>query len=194
MKKKVLIINGSPRNNGNTSILADWVCEGLATTHAEIETVRIMAVENVAHGCMGCRKCNDSDEYRCALEDRTFKLIRKFAEKDVVVFASPVYFGSFTAQMKQLIDRMYCLKRYKEGEFTVWPALKNVAFVLLATAGADEQSGLDFFSEHMQRFAAGFGKEIKEFLVPLCPPDPKDMALRADVREKAIRFGGRIFE
>ena len=192
MNKKIVIINGSPRKNGNTTIVTNWVCLGLKKIGAKIESVHVTKLENKANGCMGCRRCNDSDEYRCVIEDETSALISKIADKDVVVFASPVYFGSFSAQMKQLIDRMYCLKRYRDGNFIINPTLKNVSFVLLATAGADENSGLNFLSEHMHGIAAGFGKKIEELLVPLCPPDPKDMALHSDIREKAILFGEKI--
>jgi multimeric flavodoxin WrbA len=114
------------------------------------------------------------------------------ADTDVVVFASPVYFGSVSAQMKQFIDRMYCLKRYQDGQCIMHPAFQHVSFVLVATAGADEHSGLHVLCEHMQGFAAGFGKDIQALLIPRCPPDPHDMHSRGDVREQAISFGEQI--
>lgn len=187
-----MILNGSPRKNGNTTILINWVSLGLKKQSVKIEFINMTQLENKANGCMGCRKCNDSDEYRCVIEDETSSLISQMTDKDIVVFASPVYFGSFSAQMKQLIDRMYCLKRYREGNFIIHPALKKVSFVLLATAGADENSGLNFLFEHMKGIAAGVGKEIQALLIPRCPPDPKEMNSRLDVREKAILFGEQI--
>ena len=192
MNKKIMVISGSPRKNGNTTIVTNWVCLGLKKIGAKIEIIHVTQLENKVNGCMGCRECNNSDEYRCVIDDETSSLIRRILEKDIVLFASPVYFGSFSAQMKQIIDRMYCLKRYMGGSFVINPALRKVSFMLIATAGADENSGLKFLSEHMHSIAAGFGKEIKELLVPLCPPDPKDMVLHSDIREKAILFGEQI--
>lgn len=192
MPKKIMIINGSPRRRGNTAIVIDWVASGALKAGADVEIIDAVQLENKGNGCLGCRRCNDSDDYRCVVEDETSSIITQMLEKDVVVFATPVYFGSFSAQMKRLIDRMYCFKRIRDGSFSVVPALKDVSLALIATAGGDEKSGLDFLSKHMRGIAAGLGKEIQELLVPLCPPAPDEMASNLEVREKAIAFGGQL--
>ena len=192
MGKKILLINGSPRPKGNTTLVLEWVATGLQRYTDAIDTVRIGRVSNTAHGCLGCRKCNRTDDYTCALDDEISDLILTILRRDVVVFATPVYFGSFSAQMKQLIDRLYCLKCYRENTFTIHPALKPVRFALVATAGADASGGLHFLSQHMRAIAAGFEKEPMELLVPLCPPDPRKTALLDNIRRRAVSFGEAI--
>ena len=192
MPKKILMLNGSPRKQGNTTIVLQWVSVGLQQYAANIECIDLINLGNKARGCLGCRRCNDSDDYRCVLDDDTSLLIRRMPDKDVIVFASPVYFGSVSAQRKQLIDRMYCLKRYYGGTFRIHPALANVSFGLVATAGADEHAGLNALYDYMQGFAMGFGTNIQALLFPCCPPDPKKMQLRGDLREKAIVFGEQL--
>jgi multimeric flavodoxin WrbA len=192
MQKNILMLNGSPRKHGNTTIVLQWVSLGIQQHDASIECVDVMHLENTAKGCMGCRRCNDSDDYRCVIDDDTSLLISQMPRKDVIIFASPVYFGSVSAQMKQLIDRMYCLKRYREGMFRIHPDLANVSFGLVATAGADEHSGLNALCEYMQGFAAGFETDLQALLLPRCPPNPKDMQSRGDVREQAIVFGEQL--
>lgn len=192
MPKKIMIINGSPRKEGNTATVINWVASGALEEGAEVEIIDAVQLENKGNGCLGCRRCNDSDDYRCVIEDETSSLITQMLDKDVVAFATPVYFGSFSAQMKRLIDRMYCFKRVRDGSFSVEPALKDVSLALIATAGGDEKSGIGFLSEHMRGIAAGLGKEIGEFLVPLCSPVPGEMASNLEVHEKAIAFGGQL--
>ncbi len=192
MQKEILMLNGSPRKHGNTTIVLQWVSLGLQQHAANIECIDVMHLDNTARGCLGCRRCNDSDDYRCVLDDDTSLLIRRMPDKDVIVFASPVYFGSVSAQMKQLIDRMYCLKRYYEGTFRIHPALTNVSFGLVATAGGNEHSGLNALCDYMRGFAMGFGTNIQALLLPCCPPDPKETRLRGDMREKAIVFGKQL--
>lgn len=151
-----------------------------------------MLLENKNNGCIGCRNCQKSDYYRCIIKDETSLLIARILEKDMVVFATPIYFGSFPAKMKRLIDRMYCLIKVRDGSYFVEPALKDVSLALIATAGGDEKSGLSIFSAYMQEFAAGLGKELCEFLVPFSPPAPGEIASNLEVREKAIAFGNQL--
>jgi len=193
MPKKIMIINGSPRKEGNTATLINWVTSGALEAGAEVEIVDAVRLENKNNGCIGCRSCNKSDDYRCVVKDETSSLITRMLEKDVVAFATPVYFGSFSAQMKRLIDRMYCFKKvHDDGSYSVEPALKGVSLALIATAGGDKKSGLGFLSKHMQGIAAGLGKEIREFMVPLCPAVPGEMASNLEVQEKAIAFGEQL--
>ena len=192
MPKKIMIINGSPRKKGNTATVIKWVVSGAQEAGAEIEIVDAVLLENKNDGCIGCRNCQKSDYYRCVIKDETSSLIARILEKDMVVFATPIYFGSFPAQMKRLIDRMYCLIEIRDGSHFVEPALKDVSLALIATAGGDEKSGLSIFSAYMQEFAVGLGKELCEFLVPFSPPAPGEIVSNLEVREKAIAFGNQL--
>ena len=101
---KVLGINGSPREGGNTEILIRTVFGELETAGVETELVRIGG--KPLRGCVGCRRCFENRDRRCVLpDDGVNGLVEKLAEADGVVLGSPVYYTDVTAEMKAFLDR-----------------------------------------------------------------------------------------
>jgi len=98
---KVIGIAASPRRNGNSEILLDKVLEGASSKGAETEKIAIDGL-NIAF-CKGGSSCRRSA--KCSNGDDMAMLFKKFDEADAIVVASPVYFGSVTAQLKAMIDR-----------------------------------------------------------------------------------------
>ena len=100
--KKVLILEGSPRRNGNSAILSEEFARGAEEAGCSVEKVQI-AHKKIA-GCLGCNAC-----YRnggaCVQKDDMAEVREKMLAADVIVLASPIYFYSMTAQMKAVIDR-----------------------------------------------------------------------------------------
>ena len=106
---KIIGINGSPRIGGNADILLDKALEGARSIGAETEKV-ILNTLKIAP----CQECeNLKDDGSCIVEDDMQDLYRKILEADAVIVASPVFFGSITAQAKIMIDRFQCLWRAK---------------------------------------------------------------------------------
>jgi len=106
---KIIGINGSPRIGGNADILLDKALEGARSIGAETEKV-ILNTLKIAP----CQECeNLKDDGSCIIEDDMQGLYRKILEADAVIVASPVFFGSITAQTKIMIDRFQCLWRAK---------------------------------------------------------------------------------
>jgi len=104
MKKNILIITGSPRRNGNSDLLADAFTEG--ATEAGHTVVRFNAGRKKIAGCIACQACFTKGT-ACAFQD-SFNEVAPFIEQaDVIVFVSPLYFYSFTAQIKAVIDKLY---------------------------------------------------------------------------------------
>ena len=101
---KVLGINGSPREGGNTEILIRTVFGELETAGVETELVRIGG--KPLRGCVGCRRCFENRDRCCVLpDDGVNGLVEKLAEADGVVLGSPVYYTDVTAEMKAFLDR-----------------------------------------------------------------------------------------
>lgn len=125
----------SPRQNGNTANLASWVAEGAKQAGALVETVQLATLQNKTHGCCSCLLCQP-DKLRCAIPDDTAALLARLPDFDVVVFASPVYFFSFNAQMKQFMDRFMCLV---PGEAPETSPLRRIQFAIVATGGGSEK-------------------------------------------------------
>lgn len=109
LKMYILGINGSPRIGGNTDILLDKVLEG--TKLAGIKTEKVILTILKFSPCLECE--NIPDNSNCIIEDDMQSLYKKIYEADVIILASPIFFGSLTAQTKMMIDRFQCLWRAK---------------------------------------------------------------------------------
>jgi multimeric flavodoxin WrbA len=100
---KVVAFNGSPRKNGNTSILIHTVFDVL--TKQGIETELIQVGNKTVHGCTACGKCREITDRKCHIKnDLLNECIGKMIEADGIILGSPVYFADITPEMKALID------------------------------------------------------------------------------------------
>jgi multimeric flavodoxin WrbA len=101
---KVVGFNGSPRRDGNTTTLINYLFGELHKESIETDLVQLSAKE--IHGCISCFKCFENQDRRCAVEtDAANEYIEKMTAAHGIVLASPVYFIDVTPEMKALIDR-----------------------------------------------------------------------------------------
>ncbi len=105
----VLGISGSPRIGGNTDILLDKALEGAKTKGAKIEKVILNKLKIAP--CQECEKIRNDGT--CIVEDDFQGLYEKVKKADALILASPIFFGSLSAQTKIMIDRFQCYWRYK---------------------------------------------------------------------------------
>ncbi len=100
---KVLIINGSPRVGGNTSVAVD---EMVKTFSEEGVTAEVVQIGNQAiRGCIACGNCAQNG--KCVFDDAVNKIAAKFEEADGLVVASPVYYASANATLIACLDRLF---------------------------------------------------------------------------------------
>ncbi len=125
MSKQVLVFKGSPREKGNSSILAEKLLEGARNAGAHVESFSLQRMN--IHPCDGCDTCRETGV--CVLADDMQMLYPKLRTADAIVIASPIYWFTFNAQTKLLIDRWYAL------EGSQGSALKGKRFGLLLTYG-----------------------------------------------------------
>ena len=100
---KVLMLNGSPRRDGNTSIALREMEQTFAKEGIETETVQV-GNKNI-RGCIACNFCKDNG--RCVFDDAVNQLAPKFEEADGLVIASPVYYASANATLIACLDRLF---------------------------------------------------------------------------------------
>jgi Multimeric flavodoxin WrbA len=104
MKKNILVLTGSPRIGGNSDLLADAFIKG--ATKAGHEVVKCEAGKKNIMGCKACDTCYSKGK-PCSFDD-DFNSIAPLMEKaDGIVFITPLYWFTFSAQMKAVIDKMY---------------------------------------------------------------------------------------
>ena len=138
---KVLVISGSPKKDGNSAKLIEWFCTGIEAGGTEIEIVRAASLKTKSNGCLSCRKCQKSPDYRCLIDDEVTKTLLKMTKADLIVMVTPLYFFSPSAQLKILMDRMFSLYKWDNEAGTMETPLKGKALCLIASAFED--IGLD---------------------------------------------------
>jgi multimeric flavodoxin WrbA len=190
MGKKIMIVCGSPRKSGNTALLAEWVAEGAREVGADVEIVDAAHLKYKTNGCTACMGCQESEEYRCIIKDEASDLIASIPEKDILVFASPVYFFGLSAQTKLFMDRMYSLFKFRDGKLI--HKLKDIELALIADAAGDLGSGLDITDATIKKLAGFLGRKHKSLLVPNTPQDPGETTTHQELREKAMDFGAGL--
>jgi len=98
---KAVGIVGSPRKGGNTEILTKHTLQAIKEEGLETELIRFAGLDiRPCNACMVCR-----EEERCPIDDDLFPLYKKLKEVEAIILATPVYFGSATAQIKAFMDR-----------------------------------------------------------------------------------------
>ena len=100
---KVLIINGSPRVGGNTSIALDEMVKVFEAEGVETEVVQIGNKD--IRGCIACGSCFEKG--KCVFDDVVNELAPKFEAADGLVVASPVYYASANATLIACLDRLF---------------------------------------------------------------------------------------
>lgn len=100
---KVLIINGSPRVQGNTTVAVKEMEKVFEENGVEVDTFQIGNQD--VRGCIACGTC--STKGKCVFDDVVNELAPKFEEADGLVIASPVYYASANATLIACLDRLF---------------------------------------------------------------------------------------
>ncbi len=102
---KVLLLNGSPRKNGNTAYATKTIVEGIEkNSSSTIQTINV--VDFKVSGCIACDGCKANDG-NCVIPDDTKNIVDKVLNADAVIFATPVYWWGMTSQLKAVVDKFY---------------------------------------------------------------------------------------
>ena len=102
-KLKVLMLNGSPRKDGNTSVALHEMEKVFQENGVEVETVQVGNKD--IRGCVACNSC--AEKGKCVFDDAVNELAPKFEEADGLVVASPVYYASANATLIACLDRLF---------------------------------------------------------------------------------------
>ena len=100
---KVLILNGSPRANGNTSVAVKELVKTFETEGIETEVMQIGNQD--IRGCIACGSCGKTG--KCVFDDAVNLIAPKFEEADGLIVASPVYYASANATLIACLDRLF---------------------------------------------------------------------------------------
>ena len=186
MAKKILVLSGSPKKNGNTATLVGWFAEGARAKGAQVEIVRTAFLKYKSTGCTSCRACQKLNKYECVVNDQVRPILEKMAKVDAIVMATPLYFFAASAQLKLVFDRMFSLYKWDNDAGTMKTILKGKTLVLIASAFEDV--GLDVLEKPFALTAKYTGMKFKSLLVPNAGVSG-DIKNKAGIRKKAIALG-----
>ena len=105
---KVILLNGSPNNDGCTARALKEVANTLNQEGIETEMINI-GNDNI-RGCIACLKCREIN--RCIFDDLVNVVAKKLEEADGIVIGSPVYYAGINGSLKSLLDRLFYSTRF----------------------------------------------------------------------------------
>lgn len=186
-KMKVLGINGSPRIGGNTDILLDKVLEGAESKGAETEKIILNKLK--FSPCQECESMRDDGE--CVIHDDMHELYKKIKDADILVLASPIFFGSLSAQTKMMIDRFQCVwhLKYMLNKDTGYRKKKAV---FISVEGSKRNDFFENAKRIVKNLFATIDAEYQGELFCSGMNDKAGILKHAGCLKKAFELGARI--
>jgi len=183
--KKILVLKGSPREKGNSSILADQVVAGAKAAGAEVESFVLQNMH--IEPCTACEACHEEPGNLCNIEDDMQMLYPKLIAADAIVVATPIYWFAVSAQAKLCIDRWYALETPQGSKLTG----KQFAFVLVygdsdlfTSGGINAIHSFQDMCRYLKAPIAGFAYGSAN--------EAGDILKQSDLLEKARKLGQKL--
>lgn len=188
MKKRIVFVQGSPRKSGNTRAVTAIAVASARDHGAEVAEIDATELNFKAPGCVGCQQCQQSEAFVCAFNDEVAKSVAALPQYDTIVLATPLYWWSYSAQLKMFVDRMYSLSKISvSGSHKSLLLGKTLA--LLATAGGPMEDNLDVLEQQWKRPADLLGCPFISCLFPNTPPGAGALIENPSAVRKAEAFG-----
>ncbi len=184
---KILGINGSPRMGGNTDILLDKSLEGARNKGAQTEKIILNTLK-----FSPCQECeNVRDDGTCIIEDDMQPLYKKIEQADALILASPIFFGSLSAQTKMMIDRFQCIWRAKYVlKKDIFKKKRKGAFI--SVEGTARKDFFDNAKTIVKNLFAVINVDYQEELFCSGVNKKGGILKYPDVLEEAFKLGERI--
>ena len=184
---KVLGINGSPRNGGNTDILLDNALKGAQNNGAEVEKIVLNDLE-----FSPCQECENMPNDRfCIIEDDMQTIYRKVEEADAIILASPIFFGSLSAQTKMMIDRFQCVWRAK-NIFKKQVFRKRKVGAFISVQGSNRKDFFDNARSIVKNFFITINADYKEELFCFRINEKGAILKNPELLKNAFRLGEKL--
>ncbi len=186
---RIMTILGSPRRHGNTAKVLGWIEEQFRGDGHDVDSANILDYR--VQGCGECMACKKGKVELCSIGDDANGLYRRMVAADLMLIAAPVFCWGFPAQIKGLIDRMYCMMDF-EGERPGAPRLHGKSMALLLTGGGEAANNADLVIPGFQNLVKWVnGRMAGHWFLSGCT---KPEAMGEDVKALAVGFAKRIID
>ena len=148
MGKRIVILNGSPRRNGNTSMLVQAFTEGAEGVGHTVSAFFLSDLH--IQGCKGCLGGHSSRECPCVQKDDMQTIYPAVRNCDVIVLASPLYYWNLSGQLRTAMDRLFALE---ENDGNLLRGHNRSCALLMAAEGHGFEDVLTYYNhlmEHLQ--------------------------------------------
>ena len=183
--KRIVIVKGSPRKNGNSAVLADQVAAGARAAGAEVESFYLHGMQ--INACDACDACRTEAYAGCIVEDDMQEIYPSLQEADAWVIASPVYWFTVSAQTKLFMDRCYALI-----DQVGWSARGKGIGIVMSYGDSDpfNSGAVNAFRTFQDGFSYA-GAEIVGF-VHGSASDPGEIGQNKAVMAAAFKLGDKL--
>jgi multimeric flavodoxin WrbA len=155
---------GSPRPKGNSTTLAKHFCDQAKTLGAKVQTFSLNKL--TYRGCQACMVCKTRLE-TCVLKDDLEKVLEAIHQCDILVLATPIYYGDISSQMKAFIDRTFS---FLVPDYITNPNPCRLSpgkkLVFIITQGQPDETQFDDVFPRYNYFLQWYGFET--YLIRIC--------------------------
>lgn len=163
---KIVVINGSPKgSNGSTNVMVKAFLKGARMVGAD--ALNIFLTEKQIQHCKGCHTCWTRGPGQCVIGDDMLQILPLMGGANIIVFASPVYFGNISGMLKVFMDRMTMIGGPSQQENTskdkTPPAASAVQIpklMMISSCGLPDRTEFDVTSLWMNRVAQKMQMEL----------------------------------
>ena len=158
---EIIAINGSPRKNWNTVAMCEKFLEGAASVAEGVNTTLVNLYDLNYKGCIscfGCKRKGSKNYGKCIVRDDLHDVLQKVSAADAVAFASPIYFGDITGQMRCFLERLlFPFNTYEAGYRTIAP--KRMPVVMIYTMNVSEEGFTEYgYDQRLQNTESVIGR------------------------------------
>ena len=139
MSKNIIVLNGSPRKNGNTSQLIRHFTQGAESAGHTVTEFFLDGMD--IHGCKGCLGGGKDPGSPCVQKDDMDKIYPAYQAADIVVVASPLYFWTFSGQLRTAFDRLFAVAECEPD----YRNPKKGAVLLMAAEGDEFEQAAAYY-------------------------------------------------
>jgi multimeric flavodoxin WrbA len=189
--KQVLALLGSPRARSNSSLIAKRFCTRAEELGAQVQTFPLNRMSY--RGCQACDGCRQGEATPCVLKDDLTAVLEEVHNADVLVMATPVYFGDVSAQMKSFIDRT---RSFIKPDFRTNPEPSRLPpgkrMVFIQTQAEEETTTHDDIFPRYDFFFRWFGFYGSVLIRACGVNDRAEVLTRPEVLEQAVKSADSI--
>ena len=181
--KDIIIINGSPRMDGNTSTLLNAVARGAEDGGAAVKFYTLFKMKYMA--CQSCFFCRVNDD--CVIKDGLHELLQRIKTADGVVVGSPIYMMQMTGPVKNMYDRLFALT---DAEYNPRFGVKKMLTVY--SQGFADPHMFESYFDYTAAIYPALGFDLIDNIVSTNGNDPESAERNSELKIRAYEAGKKI--